>query len=208
MVAVFPALVLFLVRSGTVGSAVQTPTWLPVQTQSIANSEGVFEEGSGHCHLNASGIAISGPGMTACRTQEWMASTYENPSVSAVVSGIERGATVVFRLRESSSQRIEVVIGRFNVITRELEQGTWRTLSTTSRSTDAVNDQSLSPNRKSPQDSVMISLAAEQLSVTVNGQLAGGGRSTLTQGGSVSVGAMVPGEFSVQIDSLNVTDTE
>ena len=179
-----------------------------VDTPSVgAGSEGIEQYGGGRCARNSDGFTIENRGMTSCRLTEWGMTPYLDLRFSVEVSGIDQGATVVFRLRESDGLRLEVALGRAAVVIRERSSGGWTELSSVPRPKPVGQGSTVAFGIEPRTQRVQIDLMGAEVVVFVDGAVVAGGRTGILAAGTVSIGAVIPGEVAVGFTSIEVTET-
>ena len=198
VLALIPALLMFVGRHSIVGgSRVSADSDDRSSTSTIdVGPTGVTSTGTGTCTVEESGVLIDGPGMTSCRTQEWASNRPAEPRFSAVIDGIDAGATAIIRLREDAGDRIEVAIGRSTVVVRQLDDGVWSFISTTERPPRVV----MAPDR------IVIAIEGRNISVVLDDRFVSSGVTSVVESGSVSVGAVLSDGVAVRFASVDLSD--
>ena len=144
--------------------------------------------------------------MTVCRANEWAATPYLDQQVSVDAVGIDAGATIVFRFRESENRRVEVAVGRTAVVIREKAGDTWTLLTSVPR--QGPTDDSI-PMTTSPTAAVhrlKIDLSGETVSVVIDGTEVARGLTSIGDSGLFSLGAITSETVAVRLYSISVTD--
>ena len=170
--------------------------------------DGVVQVGPGACSVESDEVIVTGRGMTSCRKTEWLMAAHRDYTVRAGIRGIDAGATAVFRLRESGGRRVEVSIGRAAVVLREGGGGAWTVLGVMPR-TGASAPISVPTIPDGPRiQRVQIDLVGDQVICDIDDIEIARVRTTITDPGWMSVGAVIPNEVVVRFGSIEVTDTE
>ena len=202
-----PAVVFFVARD-RVDSSTPSTTQASISSARLSDTDadGVVESGAGQCDVSANEIRISGSGMTACRVTEWSSTPYLDQQVSTDVSGIDEGATTVFRFRESGGQRVEVAVGRSAIVIREKNGDAWVLSASVPRqipptATTVPTSASLGSTHR-----VKVDLSGNLVTVEIDGVVTASGTTTIADSGLFSVGAVTNGSVAVRFSSISLTD--
>lgn len=207
IVLLIPAALVFISRDRLNSSSPTSGDALVSSSQlSDPSVDVVTEVGSGQCEVTSTEIRIIGSGMTSCRTTQWSASPYLDQQLSTEVSGIDEGATVVMRFRESGGRRIEVAVGRTAVVIREKDGESWKVVTSVPRQ--------IPPTVSSPVTSVVqgsthwlkVDLSGNLLTVEIDGVVNATGTTSIDDSGFLSVAAVSDGSVAVRFSSITVTD--
>lgn len=206
VVVMIPAIVVFVTRDrvGRSGSPAE-PQFLSNADVAQIDADGVVENGVGECTVSGDALVIEGKGMTSCRTSYWSAVPYLDQLVSTQVSGIDQGATVVMRLRESGDDRIEVAVGRSQVRIREKRDDQWNELTSTPRQTPTTMT-SLATLLNPTDQLLQVSLSGNVVAVDIDGVEIASAQTSVDEQGLFSIGAITDETVAVRLTSLIVTD--
>lgn len=207
IVLTLPAIVVFIERDSLSSSSsdrtdAQT---LPAPFPG-AGPDGVVEVGAGTCIVAPDAIRIEGSGMTACRAPEWTTRSYLDQRLSVDAVGIDAGATIVFRFRESEGRRIEVAIGRTAVVIREMNANSWALLASAPRQTQTGDSIPMTTLPLAAVHRLTIDLSGDLVSVAIDGSEITRGRTSIGDPGLFSVGAITSDTVAVRLYSISVTD--